>query len=110
MSHNRYSHHRYPVCPTSGKVRYREPKDVKLALRRANSDRSRARMNEVVCGRRETSGYCCSDCGGWHLTSQPVRSIRLLPVANLTARIPGPAADAMRRMVASTGFMVGAAA
>ena len=113
------SRHRYPICPTTGKVRFRERKDVKLALRRADRDRSRARLNEVACCRRETQGYMCSDCHGWHLTSQPARSVRLVPVVpvvgavpveNLTAHIPGPAAEAMRSMATATGLRAGVAA
>jgi hypothetical protein len=104
------SHHRYPICPMSGKVRYRDRRDVKLALRQAEWDRSRARLNEVVCSRRETRGYHCSSCHGWHLTSQSAPSVRLVPVANLTRGVPRPAAEAIRRMVASTGLTVGTAA
>jgi hypothetical protein len=104
------SHHHSPICKISGKVRYRERKDFKFALRRADRDRSQARLNEVECGRREISGYECSDCGGWHLTSQPAASVRLAPVAKPPVRIPGPAAEAIRRMVAATGLTVGNAA
>jgi len=96
------SHHRFPICQASGKVRYREPKDVKLALRRADQDRSRARFHEVSCSRREIDGYRCSDCDGWHLTSKRARSARPLQAAQLTSHIAGPAAAAMRRMATST--------
>jgi len=64
------SQHRNPICQVTGKVRYRERRDVKFALRRADGDRSKARLNEVACSRRETTGYLCSECDGWHLTSQ----------------------------------------
>jgi hypothetical protein len=104
------SHHRYPICPVSGKIRYGEPKDVKLAMRQADCDRSRARLHDVACSRRETRSYECSDCSGWHLTSQPARLIRQVPVAGTTMRIPGPAAQAIRRMVAATGLTVSTAA
>jgi hypothetical protein len=104
------SHHRYPICPSSGKVRYGEPKDIKLEMRKAASDRSRARLNKVACSRREVRSYECSDCSGWHLTSKPARPIRLVPMTNLTVRSPGPAAQAIQRMVAATGLMVGTAA
>jgi hypothetical protein len=103
------SHHRFPICPISGKIRYRELKDVKLALRQADRDRYRARLNEVACSRRETHGYSCSDCDGWHLTSQPARPVRLVPVARLTVHIPGPAAEAIRRMATATGLAAAAA-
>jgi hypothetical protein len=101
------SYHRYPTCPISGKVRYGERKDIKLALRQADRDRSRARLNQMACSRREIRVYHCCDCGGWHLTSQPAR---LVPVANLTAGIPEPASEAPRRMVAATKLTAGTAA
>jgi hypothetical protein len=104
------SHHRYPICPTSGKIRYGEPKDIKLAMRQADWDRSRARLNKVACSRREVRSYECPDCCGWHLTSQPIKPNRLVPVRNVARRVPGPAAEAIRRMVAATGLTVSAAA
>ena len=103
------SHHRNAVCQTSGKVRYRERRDVKFALRRADGDRYKARLNDVECSRRETSSYSCSDCGGWHLTSQTARPARLVSRPNFAVHIPGPAADAIRRMAANTGVMASAA-
>ena len=104
------SHHRYPICPVSGKVRYGERKDIKLVMRQAAWDRSQARVNEVACSRREIRSYECSDCRGWHLTSQPARPIRLVPATRVTVPVPGPAAQAMRRMVAATGLRVSTAA
>jgi hypothetical protein len=104
------SHHRNAICQSSGKVRYREPRDVKFALRRADGDRDKARLNGVRCGRRETSSYPCSDCGGWHLTSQQARPARLISRPELSAHRPGPAADAIRRMAATTGLTAGVAA
>ena len=103
------SRHRDPICESSGKVRFREPKDIKRALRRADQGRSRARLNDVACSRREIESYSCSDCNGWHLTSQQARPVRLDPVARPILRIPGPAASAMRRMASATGFTVAAA-
>lgn len=105
------SHHRFPICPSSRKIRYRELKDVKLALRHADRDRYRARLSEVACSRRETRGYICSDCDGWHLTSQPARSVRLaVPIAKPTMHIPGQAAEAIRRMATATGLAAAVAA
>jgi len=98
------SHHRYPICPATGKVRFREPRDIKLALRKVDRNRARARLNEVASSRREIRGYNCSDCSGWHLTAQPDRPSRLVPVAKLTVRIPGPATEAIRRIAAATGL------
>jgi hypothetical protein len=76
------SYHRFPICKATGKVRFGERKDVKLALRQADRNRSQALLNEVPCGRREIRAYHCSDCnGGWHLTASPERVIRLVPAA-----------------------------
>jgi len=107
------SQHRNAICQTSGKVRYREPRDVKFALRRADGDRHKAHLNDVACGRRETSSYSCADCDGWHLTSQssqPVRSVHPVPAALFARRLPSPAADAIRRMAMGTGLRAGIAA
>jgi hypothetical protein len=104
------SYHRYPICPTSGKIRYGEPKDIKLAMRQADQDRSRARLNRVACSRREIRSYECPDCSGWHLTSRPARPIRLVPAKKVTVHIPGAAAQAILRMVAATGLTASAAA
>ena len=104
------SHHRYPICPTSGKIRYGELKDVKLAMRQASWDRSRARVNEVTCSRREIRSYECPDCSGWHLSYQPARPVRLLPEQTTAAAAPGPAVQAIRRIVAATGLRNSAAA
>ena len=104
------SYHRYPTCPISGKVRYGERKDIKLALRRADSDRSRARIKGAGCSRREIRGYRCSDCGGWHLTSKPARWVGFVPVARRAKNIPGPAAEAIRRMATATGLAASLAA
>jgi hypothetical protein len=101
------SHHRYPICPTSGKIRYGEPKDIKLAMRAADHDRARARLNKVTCSRREIRSYECPDCSGWHLTSQPARHV---PAEKVTVRNPGPAARAILRMVAATGLTPSTAA
>lgn len=104
------SHHRYPICPATGKVRYGERKDIKLVMRQADSDRSQARLDNVACSRREIRSYSCSDCRGWHLTSQPDRSVRLVPMPRLAVHTPGPAARAIQRMVIATGLTVSAAA
>ena len=103
------SHHRFPICQITGKVRYREPQDVKVALRRAGRDRSRARAHDVACSRREIDGYRCPDCDGWHLTSKPARSARPVPAALFTSHLARPAAEAMRRMATSTGLTASAA-
>lgn len=104
------SRHRYPICPTSGKARYRGRRDIKLALRHADRDRARAAVNEVGCNRREVRGYHCPDCNGWHLTSQPESSVGMVPVAQVGSRASETAAEAIRGMVAATGLKVGTAA
>lgn len=103
------SHH-HPICTITGKVRFRELKDIKIALRRADRDRSRARANQVACSRHEIRAYDCPDCGGWHLTSQSARTIGF--VAEVTPGVPAheSAAAAMRGMVAATGLMARKAA
>jgi hypothetical protein len=104
------SHHRYPICPASGKVRYGERKDIKLAMRQADWDRSRAALNEVACSRREIRSYECPDCSGWHLTSKPSRPIRLVPALAFAVRMPGTAAQSIRRMAAGSALRTGTAA
>ena len=91
------SYHRFPICKTSGKVRFGERKDIKLALRQANRNRSQALLNDVPCSRLEIRAYHCSDCnGGWHLTASPERFIRLVPAA-LAEHSHAPAAGTIRR-------------
>ena len=76
------SYHRFPTCKATGKVRFGERKDIKLALRQADRNRSRASLDDVTCSRREIRAYRCSDCnGGWHLTASPLPLIRLVPAA-----------------------------
>ena len=74
------SFHRFPICKASGKARLGERKDVRLALRQADRNRSQAVLNEAPCSRREIRAYRCSDCnGGWHLTASPERLMKLVP-------------------------------
>lgn len=59
-----------PVCLTTGKVRYRDRKDAKLALRAAVMLRARSVLDGVECSWTVASAYRCTDCnGGYHLTS-----------------------------------------
>ncbi|MEP7017917.1 MAG: hypothetical protein ABI899_07860 [Actinomycetota bacterium] len=90
------SYHRFPTCKATGKVRFGERKDIKLALRQADRNRSQALLNEVPCSRREIRAYRCSDCnGGWHLTASREPVIRLVPAA-LTEYASEPAARTIR--------------
>ena len=76
------SYHRFPTCKASGKVRFGERKDIKLALRQADRNRSQALLNDVPCSRREIRAYRCSECnGGWHLTASPAPLVWLVPAA-----------------------------
>jgi hypothetical protein len=93
------SYHRFPICKTSGKVRFGERKDIKLALRQADRNRSQALMNDVPCSRREIRAYHCSDCnGGWHLTASPERLISLVPAV----QTHGPSAGTTRRTLSDS--------
>jgi hypothetical protein len=104
------SQHRYPICPISGKVRFGERKDTKLALRQADRKRSRASMDNVVSSRREIEAYRCSDCRGWHLTSHPTQSIRLVPAVRLSGRTSGSAPEQIWHTLADPGLRAGTAA
>lgn len=70
MSHkSKHGQHRYPTCQMSGKVRFRDRKDAKLALREAFYVRAAERGRGAEITRREVRAYSCPDCHGWHLTS-----------------------------------------
>ncbi|MEP7036097.1 MAG: hypothetical protein ABI662_09770 [Dermatophilaceae bacterium] len=99
------SFHRFPICKASGKVRFGERKDVKLALRQADRNRAQALMNDVPCSRREIRAYHCSDCnGGWHLTASPER-FRIVPSALPEyTRADAPAEETIWR-TADSGLM-----
>lgn len=62
--------HKWPVCGTTGKRRYRDGKDVRLALKAAHHARSRAAAAEVKLAWTIQRAYRCDDCRGWHTTSQ----------------------------------------
>ena len=63
--------HRWPQCPETGKIRLRERKDVRLALKDIRMQRQLARVNGHESTRNECRGYKCTACEGWHLTSMP---------------------------------------
>lgn len=61
----------WPVCVPTGKQRFGERKDAKLALKsarhlQAHATRDGQRSSWTVC-----RTYRCEFCGGWHLTSLP---------------------------------------
>ena len=60
------------LCPSTGKIRYRDGHDAALALKSLVRRRSRAECDGAACSIRVCRKYPCESCGGWHLTSQPV--------------------------------------
>jgi hypothetical protein len=57
-------------CP-SRKVRYRDKRELTSFLHRLENKRRYELLGEGVSARNEVRGYACSDCRGFHLTSQP---------------------------------------
>lgn len=80
MAHNRK--HRWPVCIATGKQRFKERKDAKLAVKAATFARGRAARDGLVSSWQIVRVYKCSGaglngkpgCGGWHTTSRPIPS------------------------------------
>ena len=60
-----------PLCPATGKIRYRDGHDAALALKALVRRRSRAECDGATCAIRVCRKYPCESCGGWHLTSRP---------------------------------------
>lgn len=52
-------------CPKTGKIRYRDEKSAQLVVNRAKPRDGRPVPVRV---------YWCGQCGGWHTTSQELRS------------------------------------
>lgn len=61
--------HQLPLCPASGKVRFRERAQAQVALRLSLWEQTNAGRAGMTTRRRETRAYRCADCSGWHLTS-----------------------------------------
>lgn len=59
-----------PVCPATGKIRYRDGHDAGLALVSLRRRRSRIESSGGEHRIRVQRKYECPSCGGWHLTSQ----------------------------------------
>lgn len=59
-----------PVCPATGKIRYRDAHDAGLALVSLRRRRSRIESSGGEHRIRVQRKYECPSCGGWHLTSQ----------------------------------------
>ena len=67
---NRRPKRKFAVCQKSGKRRYRDQRDAKLALEQARRLRAIAEINGVQCTWTVRRLYDCDRCGGVHLTSQ----------------------------------------
>ena len=58
-------------CKATGKIRYRDGDDAALALRLYKRQATQADQNGVSHKIKVVRKYRCTECGGWHLTSQP---------------------------------------
>lgn len=61
--------HALPVCPVTGKLRYRSEDQATDALTAASWQRNAARVLGLASSRRECRYYDCAHCLGLHLTS-----------------------------------------
>lgn len=60
----------WPICPVTGKQRYKQRKDAKQALEAAWHNRAGAAVRGRTSGWTVRREYQCDYCdGGWHLTS-----------------------------------------
>ena len=66
----RFARHGLPVCPMSGKVRFRDQAQAGFALEGMRALRLEAEARELETRRREKRVYQCGACRGWHTTSQ----------------------------------------
>lgn len=66
--------HRLPSCPTTAKIRYRDKSQAFDGLKGLKRLRQQDEYGGVPSSRREIRVYRCRDCGGWHATSQELRS------------------------------------
>ncbi|GIG20647.1 hypothetical protein Cch01nite_13710 [Cellulomonas chitinilytica] len=86
--------HRAPVCPESGKRRYRDHHQATDALTSTRRQRTDDLARVGATRRRESRLYRCGSCLGFHLTS-PVE--RVPPAVEPP---PGPDAVAVARVAA----------
>lgn len=63
--------HTWPRCERTGKQRFGERKDAKLALEAAHHTRAHALLDGVQSRWTVRRTYRCDYCRGWHLTSRP---------------------------------------
>ena len=82
---NRKSTHKAPECASTGKLRYRDGKDVRLALRDAQMARAKAALDGLTHSWQVVRGYKCPSCRGWHLTSRPARPVAVLRLPQTAA-------------------------
>jgi hypothetical protein len=66
---HRRSKRRFHICEQSGKRRYRDCRDAKLALKAARFTRATAELNRLQASWTVQREYYCDHCDGWHLTS-----------------------------------------
>lgn len=67
----RRSKRSWAKCEKSGKRRYRDCNDAKLAVKDASFVRAIAKANGGACTWKITRQYLCDFCDGWHVTSHP---------------------------------------
>lgn len=65
--------HSLPMCPGSGKVRYRDAHQAKHGLDSCKWRRADDLGCRGTSHRDEIRSYKCPDCRGYHLTSRPIR-------------------------------------
>ena len=61
-------------CPT-GKRRFKDHRQAVAVLHKAETARAWAKVNDSKSRRGEKRAYPCGLCKGFHLTSQPERSV-----------------------------------
>jgi hypothetical protein len=62
---------RWPICEQTGKRRYHDWKDAKLALEAARYIRATAELNGLQSAWTVRRPYYCDHCDGAHLTARP---------------------------------------
>lgn len=93
--------HRVPVCPESGKKRYRDRHQAMDALTSARRQGGLDLAREGTTQRRETRVWKCS-CDGFHLTSLTEWNARPIdPELPLTST---PSLAAIRAIATASGF------
>jgi hypothetical protein len=83
----------WPICESTGKQRFGERKDAKLALRAAYHMRANANLKGEQSSWTVCREYQCDFCDGWHLTSQPApgQPVEMLNTSEVGIRGEGAA-------------------